>query len=95
VDSRLINPNGGSSNLSVRDPKVDALIDQALTTTDTDARNKLWGQVDHQVMDDAYILPGVYAKAVTLRSKNAANVFVNEAFGQYDYLTMSVAKPAA
>jgi hypothetical protein len=28
---------------------------------------------------------------VTLRSKNAANVFVNEAFGQYDYMAMSVA----
>jgi peptide/nickel transport system substrate-binding protein len=94
VDSRLINPNGGSSNLSVRDPDVDALVDQALGSSDAAAREGIWAQVDAKVMDDAYILPGVWSKAVTLRSKNAANIFVNEAFGQYDYLTMSVAPPA-
>jgi peptide/nickel transport system substrate-binding protein len=37
------------------------------------------------------VLPGVYSKAVTLRGKKLANVFVNEAFGQYDYLSLSVA----
>jgi hypothetical protein len=30
-------------------------------------------------------------KAVTLRGKKLANVFINEAFGQYDYLSVSVA----
>jgi peptide/nickel transport system substrate-binding protein len=94
VDSRLINPNGGSSNLSVRDPQVDALVDQALAESDTAKREGIWAQVDKQVMQDAYILPGVWSKAVTLRSKNAANVFVNDAFGQYDYMAMSVAPPA-
>jgi len=91
VDSRLINPNGGSSNLSVRDPAVDALVDQALSEPDTAKREGIWAQIDKKVMDDAYILPGVWAKAVTLRSKNAANVFINDAFGQYDYMAMSVA----
>ncbi len=66
VDSRVIRP-AGNTNLGVKDPAVDALIDQALLTTDADARNKIWGQVDTKVMDDAYVLPGVWASVVLYR----------------------------
>jgi peptide/nickel transport system substrate-binding protein len=90
VDSRLISPKGGSSNLSVRDPAIDALLDQAAAEPDVKKREAIWAQIDKKVMEGAFILPGVWSKAVTLRSKNAANVFVNEAFGQYDYMAMSV-----
>ena len=34
VDSRVIRATGGNSNLSVRDPEVDALVDKAVTTAD-------------------------------------------------------------
>jgi peptide/nickel transport system substrate-binding protein len=91
VDSRLISPKGGSSNLSVRDPAIDALLDQASAEPDVKKREAIWAQIDKKVMEGAFILPGVWSKSVTLRSKNAANVFVNEAFGQYDYMAMSVA----
>jgi len=90
VDSRVIRDTGGSSNLSVRIPAVDALLDKAIAESDTAKREPIWGQIDKAVMEQAVILPGVYAKAVTLRGKKLANVFVNEAFGQYDYLAMSV-----
>ena len=42
-------------------------------------------------MDQAVILPGVWAKAVTIRGDGLTNVFVNEAFGQYDYLSLGAA----
>ena len=41
-------------------------------------------------MEEAVIYPGVYAKAVLLRGKNITNVFVNKAFGYYDYTAMGV-----
>jgi peptide/nickel transport system substrate-binding protein len=41
-------------------------------------------------MEEAVILPGVWAKQVTLRGTNTTNVFVNEAFGQYDYQAMGL-----
>jgi peptide/nickel transport system substrate-binding protein len=91
VDSRVIRATGGSSNLSVRLPEVDALLDKAVAEPDVTKREAIWGQIDQAVMQSAYILPGIYAKAVTLRGKKLANVFVNEAFGQYDYLSLSVA----
>ena len=91
VDSRTIRDAGGSSNFSVYDSNVDKMIDDAMSQTDTGKRNALWGQIDQAVMKDAVILPGVWAKALTLRSKHATNVFVNDAFGQYDYMAMGAA----
>ena len=90
VDSRVIRETGGSSNTSVRIPEVDALLDKAKVEQDEAARNEIWGQIDELVMDQAVIYPGLYAKSVLLRSKNTTNVFINEAFGYYDYTAMGV-----
>jgi peptide/nickel transport system substrate-binding protein len=90
VDSRVIRPTGGANNFSVRDPAVDKLIDGALTQTDTAAREKIWVNIDKKVMDDAYILPGVWAKTLLYRPKNLTNVFVNDAYSEYDYTALGV-----
>ncbi len=90
VDSRVIRATGGASNFSVRDPAVDSMLDQALQTTDVGAREKIWGQIDSQVMSDAYILPGVWASVLLYRPKTLTNVFVNNGFGGYDYMTLGV-----
>jgi peptide/nickel transport system substrate-binding protein len=92
VDSRVIRETGGSSNVSVRIPEVDSLIDKAVAETDAAKRNVIWGQVDKRVMDEAVILPGLYAKALLVRGKRLTNVFVNEAYnGEYDYLSLGLA----
>lgn len=91
VDSRTIRAAGGNTDFSVKDPVVDGLVDKALLTTDVNARQAVWAQIDAQVMSDAFILPGVWAKALLYRSPNVTNVFVNDGFGQYDYLAMGVA----
>jgi peptide/nickel transport system substrate-binding protein len=92
VDSRVIRPAGGSSNMSVRIPEVDQMLDKALTELDTDKRNQMWGEIDKRVMEEAVIYPGVYAKTLLLRSKNATNIMVTDAFGEYDYLGMGAQK---
>jgi len=93
VDSRTIRESGGSSNLSVYIPEVDAMIDQAVAETDKAKREQLWGQIDRRVMEEAVILPGVYSKALTLRGKGLTNVFINEAYGQYDYMMLGLEQP--
>jgi peptide/nickel transport system substrate-binding protein len=90
VDSRVIRESGGSSNCSVMIPDVDKMLDQAVSETDTAKREQIWAQIDKRVMEEAVILPGVWAKALTLRGKGVTNVFVNDAFGQYDYLSMGL-----
>jgi peptide/nickel transport system substrate-binding protein len=93
VDSRTIRASGGSSNLSVYIPEVDQMVDQALAETDVTKREAIWAQIDERVMQEAVILPGLWAKQLTLRGKGMTNVFVNDAFGQYDYMSVGVALP--
>ena len=90
VDGRLINPEGGSPNFSVDIPEVSDMIDELVLEQDQAKREEISGAIDKRVMEEAVIYPGVYAKGVLLRSKNATNVFVNDAFGYYDYTAMGV-----
>ena len=92
VDSRAIRATGGSSNTSVRIPEVDKMLDSALTELNTDKRNQMWGEIDKRVMQDAVIYPGIYSKSLLVRSKNGTNIFVTDAYGEYDYLGMGAQK---
>jgi peptide/nickel transport system substrate-binding protein len=90
VDGRVIRDTGGSSNLSVNIPEVNNMIDQAVAETDANKRNQLWGAIDKRVMEEAVILPGVWAKQVSLRGTNTTNVFVNDQYGMYDFMAMGL-----
>jgi peptide/nickel transport system substrate-binding protein len=92
VDSRVIRETGGNTNLGVRIPEVDQMLDKALTELDTNKRNQIWGEIDKRVMEEAVIYPGVYAKLLLARSKNATNIFVTDAYNGYDYLGMGAQK---
>lgn len=90
VDGRLIQPQGGSANFSVNIPEVNKMIDQLVQEQDQTKREEISAAIDKRVMEEAVIYPGIYAKGVLLRSKNATNVFVNDSFGYYDYAAMGV-----
>jgi peptide/nickel transport system substrate-binding protein len=92
VDSRTIRASGGNTNLSVRDPEVDAMVDKAVSTLDTNARNQIWVDVDKKVMDDAFILPGIWSKGLLYRPPNLTNVFVTDGYQMYDYLAMGTTR---
>jgi peptide/nickel transport system substrate-binding protein len=91
VDSRVIRAAGGNTNLGIKIPAVDSLIDQALATTDAATRNPLWGQIDQTVMENAEAIPGVWAKSLDYRSPNVTNAYINDGLGGfYDYAWMGV-----
>ncbi|MGH3900377.1 MAG: ABC transporter substrate-binding protein, partial [Pseudonocardiaceae bacterium] len=78
VDSRVIRATGGNSNLGIKDPAIDQLLDQALVTTDTAAREQIWVGIDRKVMEGAFVLPGVWAKGLLYRPPNLTNVFITD-----------------
>ena len=88
VDSRVIRETGGSSNISVRIPEVDQLLDKAVAETDKGKREALWGQIDKRVMEDAVILPGLFSKSLLIRGEGLTNVYITEAYGMYDYVAL-------
>jgi ABC-type dipeptide transport system, periplasmic component len=61
TDSRSIRA-AGNTNLGVKLPAVDKLLDQAVVETDAAKRDAIWPQIDRQVMEAAYYLPGVWSK---------------------------------
>ncbi len=91
VDSRVIRA-AGNTNLGIKIPEVDNLIDQALAENDITKREAIWGQVDKTVMDNAAVLPGVWPKALIYRPENLTNVFVTDAYNFYDYAAMGTSK---
>jgi peptide/nickel transport system substrate-binding protein len=67
------------------------MLDAAIAETDTAKREAMWGPIDKKVMEDAYILPGVYAKSLLIRPKKLTNVFISQAYNMYDYAALGVA----
>ena len=64
------------------------MLDAALAETDVAKRNIIWGNIDQRVMQEAVILPVIFAKGLLVRGKGLTNVFVNQAYGMYDYVAL-------
>lgn len=92
VDSRVIRP-AGNTNLGIKIPAVDQLMDQALQENDTAKREALWGQIDKLVMENATVIPGVWGKALLFRPDTISNVFVNDGYSYYDYAAVGLTNP--
>ncbi len=90
ADSRVIRAAGGNTNLGIKIPAIDQMIDQALATTDLAAREQIWPQIDKKIMEEALILPGVWARGLLYRPPALTNVYVSDAFQMYDYASMGV-----
>ena len=68
------------------------MLDQALLTTDTAAREQIWQGIDRKVMEDAFVLPGVWARGLLYRPPNLTNVFISDGFQMYDYLPLGTTR---
>ena len=73
----IVEQGGGSNWSHYTNTTVDQLEDQALATTDVNAQQKLWAQIDHQAMQDAVIVPLVQRKRMLFRSARLANVMID------------------
>jgi peptide/nickel transport system substrate-binding protein len=81
----------GNTNVSELDnPQVNAMFDKAVATSDPQARNQIWSQIDRKVMEEAVILPGVYAKSLLYRNPDLTNVFVHSYYAMYNYSTLGL-----
>ncbi len=91
VDSRVIRASG-NTNLGIVDPSVDAMLDQALQTTDAGAREMLWVGIDRKVMENAFVLPGVWGKVLLYRPPTLTNAFITNGFQMYDYVALGTSR---
>ena len=88
IDGTTIKDSGNSNLSQLNDPAVNSAIKAAIANTDNTARVAAWGALDKMVMGDAALVPLVYRKDLLYRPPSATNVFVTQAYGMYDYLTI-------
>ncbi|MCX4716150.1 ABC transporter substrate-binding protein [Streptomyces virginiae] len=82
----------GNTNLSqLNDPEINKMLNDNIANTDSAAREKVYGEIDKKVMDQAVIVPLTYFKVLHYRSSKLTNVVSNPAWsGQYDYLNIGL-----
>jgi peptide/nickel transport system substrate-binding protein len=85
-----ISPAGNTNIEELNDPVVNRLFTKAVATADPAARNQIWSQIDRLVMQQAVILPGVYAKSLLYRNPNLTNVYVSRYYAMYDYANLGL-----
>ena len=85
---KAISPAGNTNQSQLNDPVVNNLLDKMAATNDAATRNSYTGQIDMQIMKDAAILPGVYAKSLLYRSPSLTNVYVQPYYGMYNYAVL-------
>ncbi|MCJ1714644.1 ABC transporter substrate-binding protein [Microbacterium sp. M1A1_1b] len=84
---------GGGYNVSkYSNPDVDALIAKATGTVDQQDAQKLWAQADEKIMEDAPVVPLIYAKQSFLAGSNVADFRIADFPAYPNYLTVSLAK---
>jgi peptide/nickel transport system substrate-binding protein len=86
----VIQPVGNTNISELNDPVVNDMFTTALATTSVSARTRIWSRIDQQVMSDAAILPGVYAKALLYRNPHLTNVYVHRYYSMYDYASLGL-----
>ena len=88
ADGTAISPAGNTNLSMLNDPVVNNLLAKMAATTDDATRNSYTSQIDMQIMKDAAILPGVYAKSLLYRSPSLTNVYVQPYYGMYNYAVL-------
>jgi peptide/nickel transport system substrate-binding protein len=91
VDGRAIKPSGGTNLQETDLPEVNKLLDEAAEDTNAETRNARYTKIDQLVMEDAGIVPLIYARLLLYRPSNVTNVTVTHGYGgMYDYLNLGV-----
>ena len=84
---------GGGYNLSrYANPEVDQLIEAAQATVDPAQAGQKWAAVDKRIMQDAPIVPLIYARNSFLHGSKVDNFFVADFPSYPNYLKIGLAK---
>jgi peptide/nickel transport system substrate-binding protein len=90
ADGNAIQQTGNSNYPSLNDKVINSDMNKLFATTDESTRASLDASINQQVMQDAVYLPFVLDKALVYRNPEVSNVFVNGAFGIYDFCVMGI-----
>lgn len=68
--------NGGGNASQYSNPEVDAAMERAISEPELDKANKMWADIDKQIMQDAPIVPILVQRTQALAGSNILNHFI-------------------
>ncbi|HEY1488989.1 MAG TPA: ABC transporter substrate-binding protein [Micromonosporaceae bacterium] len=81
----------GNSNFSYIDnPSLDTAISDAFKQSDLATQYKLWGQLDHTVMAQAYAIPILFTRGLRMTGTNVRGAVMSAAYGEPDLSSIGV-----
>jgi len=92
ANGNAIVPAGNTNIEELNDPMVNGWLADMQMTSSLSVRDSYANKIDMEVMKDAVILPATYNKALLYRSPDLTNIYVQKAFGMYNYGVLG-AKP--
>jgi peptide/nickel transport system substrate-binding protein len=89
INGNTIVPTGNTNISELNDPVINKLFTSTQKVGLTQAQiSAIYGQIDHQAMNDAAILPEVYSKTLLYRGPNLTNAYIESPFGMYNYAVL-------
>ncbi|MFJ4221175.1 ABC transporter substrate-binding protein [Curtobacterium luteum] len=82
--------DGGYNVSHYKNAEVDSLIEQATGTINRSDAEKLWAQADKKIMEDAPVVPLIYAKQSFLAGSNVENFRIADFPAYPNYLKVSL-----
>ncbi|GAA1501981.1 ABC transporter substrate-binding protein [Dactylosporangium maewongense] len=86
-DGRNLPRDGSTGNTdyaNFNDPRINAMIDEALAESNLERQYRLWGALDEAIQAQAVSIPVFYIKALRMAGANVRNGFIHPQFGQPD-----------
>ncbi|GGM04710.1 ABC transporter substrate-binding protein [Dactylosporangium sucinum] len=93
-DGRHLPKDGSAGNTdyaNFNDPRINALIDEALAESDLERQYRLWGALDEAIQAQAVSIPVFYIKALRMAGAHVRNGFIHPQFGQPDLCALYLA----
>ena len=82
---------GGNWNISrYSNPKVDALIREAVQTVDENSAHKLWQKADHAIMEDSPVVPLIYSHNTFIHGSGVENFYIGSFPAYPNYAAVSL-----
>jgi peptide/nickel transport system substrate-binding protein len=89
-DGRIISPSGNSNRAQLNDPAINAGIDAAYKEPDNTKAQKLWGDLDEKVQQDAAVIPLRFTKAYVLYGSKVTGAFLDPVYSDVDLCNVGV-----
>jgi peptide/nickel transport system substrate-binding protein len=89
-DGRQILQQGNVNFSQLNDPAIDKMMDKAADETDNATQQKMWGDIETEILKRATSVPVFYDKGIFVHGSHVHGTYLHYFYGTYDVVSLSV-----